>query len=226
MNHKNTIIFFAALSLITLMMGCSGSKYGTALEGKDMTVERDRNDRSPLYVVNGTILTSKEPRHTYLLLKPKYFEKVQVQKGEEAKLKYGKLGEYRAIETTLSDSVKAYNDLLDKYSTDFSERNTDSLPDAIKSETKPATLDSFTEIMGRLNYPEACKQRKVEGRVTVQFWVDISGRAQNPNIVEGIGWGCDYEAMRVAKTIHFMPGITYGKTVSVRMSIPFGFRLQ
>jgi TonB family protein len=50
-----------------------------------------------------------------------------------------------------------------------------------------------------LHYPELAKQNKVEGKVTVQFIVDISGELTNLTVVRGLGYGCDDEVVRLVK---------------------------
>jgi protein TonB len=48
-----------------------------------------------------------------------------------------------------------------------------------------------------------------------------------PEILKGIGYGCDEEALRVVKNLPaFSPGKMNGKPVKVRMRIPLSFRLR
>ncbi|HEY3403664.1 MAG TPA: TonB family protein [Ohtaekwangia sp.] len=50
-----------------------------------------------------------------------------------------------------------------------------------------------------LRYPEQAIENKIEGRVTVQFTVDTSGKISDFNILKGIGFGCDEEVVRLIK---------------------------
>ncbi len=50
-----------------------------------------------------------------------------------------------------------------------------------------------------LKYPEAAKEQKVRGRVTLEFDVSASGELSNFKIVKGLGYGCDEEAIRLVK---------------------------
>jgi TonB family protein len=51
----------------------------------------------------------------------------------------------------------------------------------------------------KMNYPEQALENKVEGRVTVQFTVDANGQLGEFKILNGIGYGCDDEVIRLIK---------------------------
>lgn len=80
---------------------------------------------------------------------------------------------------------------------------------ARSGETLPPTVDlAHPEIGNRafkqyleknIRYPEQAKSTNVEGRVTVQFTVDINGALTNFVILRGIGSGCDEELIRLIK---------------------------
>ncbi len=77
-----------------------------------------------------------------------------------------------------------------------------------KSESTP-TVDLAHPIMGNraykkyleenLRYPELALKNKIEGRVTIEFFVEIDGRLTELNIIRGIGAGCDEELIRLIK---------------------------
>ena len=48
-----------------------------------------------------------------------------------------------------------------------------------------------------LRYPEQALNNKVEGRVTVQFTVDPSGKMSDFRVLRGLGYGCDEEVIRL-----------------------------
>ncbi len=50
-----------------------------------------------------------------------------------------------------------------------------------------------------LKYPEAAREKKIRGRVTVQFRVSETGTLSNFQIINGLGYGCDEEAIRLIK---------------------------
>ena len=51
----------------------------------------------------------------------------------------------------------------------------------------------------KMNYPELALEKKIEGRVTVQFTVDANGQLGEFKVIKGIGYGCDDEVIRLIK---------------------------
>lgn len=81
-------------------------------------------------------------------------------------------------------------------------------------------------IVDNLKYPEAAKKGKIEGKVVVKFVVDEKGNVAKPEVMRGIGNGCDEEALRVIKAMPtWKPGEKEGKTVAVEMILPIQFKL-
>ena len=80
----------------------------------------------------------------------------------------------------------------------------------------------------KLRYPPAAQSRNVQGRVVVGFVVDTLGHLSDFRVVEGIGSGCDEEALRVARTVpnRWVPGRLDTKAVPVVYELPFTFRLK
>ncbi|MBX2960937.1 MAG: TonB family protein [Cyclobacteriaceae bacterium] len=50
-----------------------------------------------------------------------------------------------------------------------------------------------------IRYPEEAKTKKVQGRVTVEFFVETDGSLTGFTVVRGIGAGCDEELIRLIK---------------------------
>lgn len=50
-----------------------------------------------------------------------------------------------------------------------------------------------------LMYPEEAIKNQVEGKVTVQFTIGMSGQLSDFRIIRGIGYGCDEEVIRLIK---------------------------
>jgi TonB family protein len=50
-----------------------------------------------------------------------------------------------------------------------------------------------------MHYPQEAKVNKIEGRVTIEFMVESDGTLSNFNILNGIGYGCDEELIRLVK---------------------------
>jgi TonB family protein len=57
---------------------------------------------------------------------------------------------------------------------------------------------AFKEYMTQnLRYPEQALNNKVEGRVTVQFTIDPTGKMSDFRVLRGLGYGCDEEVIRL-----------------------------
>ena len=93
-------------------------------------------------------------------------------------------------------------------------------------------LDQRPELIGRLRtlwrevkYPESARRAGIEGQVIVQFAVDVEGYARDARIREGIGGGCDEEAIRViTEHARFRPAISEGSAIRWTMSLPIRCR--
>lgn len=82
-------------------------------------------------------------------------------------------------------------------------------------------------LVSNLQYPPAAREGNVEGRVMVNFIVERDGRLSNISILQGIGGGCDEEALRVMKNAPaWLPGEHKGQKVRVQCTIPITFKLQ
>lgn len=85
----------------------------------------------------------------------------------------------------------------------------------------------FKYLMSEMKYPKEAREKGIEGRVKVEFVVDKDGTLSDVNAIEGIGAGCDEEAVRVLKNAPaFKPGTQNGKPVRVRMMVPIVFKLS
>jgi TonB family protein len=77
-----------------------------------------------------------------------------------------------------------------------------------------------------LKYPKAARDAKVEGTVVIAFVVLENGEISTPEILRGIGKGCDEEVLRLVKeSPTWTPGKKDGKVVKTRMRLPVRFKL-
>ncbi len=78
-----------------------------------------------------------------------------------------------------------------------------------------------------LRYPQEAINEEVEGGVKIRFVVEPNGRISNPEILEGIGSGCDEEAMRLVLNMPaWIPGELTDKKVPVYSQLLIKFELQ
>lgn len=93
-------------------------------------------------------------------------------------------------------------------------------------EQMPELKGGLGALQQKINYPERARKAGIEGRVVVQFIVTENGKVEDPQVIRGIGGGCDEEALRVVKQAEFEPGQQRGQPVRVQYSLPIIFRLQ
>lgn len=75
-------------------------------------------------------------------------------------------------------------------------------------------------------YPKECIEEGIEGRVTVQFIVDVDGSVIKPKVVKPINPYLDKEAVRVVSTMpKWIPGNQRGKTLRVQLNVIVTFIL-
>ena len=85
----------------------------------------------------------------------------------------------------------------------------------------------YSNVSRAVNYPSEALQKGIEGRVDVQFVVNKDGSVSEVTVVNGIGAGCDDEAVKaIRNAASFKPGHQGGKPVRVRMVVPILFKLD
>lgn len=78
-----------------------------------------------------------------------------------------------------------------------------------------------------LDYPQAAKDAKKEGTIYLVFKVSKEGEIDDVQILRGIGYGLDEEAMRVIRNApNWIPGKQNGENVAVKMRVPIKFNLD
>lgn len=85
----------------------------------------------------------------------------------------------------------------------------------------------FAYLNQKMRYPGEAQRAGVEGIVVVTFVVAPDGAITNAQIVKGLGFGTDEEALRVINSMpHWKPGKQNGRTVPVRYTLPIRFNIQ
>jgi len=84
-----------------------------------------------------------------------------------------------------------------------------------------------TYMMESISYPEEAKLNQETGIVYVSFVVNSEGDVTNVTIAKGVSNLLDAEAIRVVKEMpKWIPGEVDGENVSVKMVLPFNFKLD
>ena len=79
-------------------------------------------------------------------------------------------------------------------------------------------------IKDNLIYPEEAKTANVKGTVVVCFIVEKTGGRTSIEVINGIGSGCDEEAMRLVRKMKtWIPGTIGGKAVRVKYKLSIVF---
>ena len=77
-----------------------------------------------------------------------------------------------------------------------------------------------------LKYPLEAKKNSIQGIVSVLFYIDQDGAVKNAEVVNGIGYGCDEEAIRIVEAMpKWKPASQNGKSVNFYIKLNVTFRL-
>jgi TonB family protein len=88
-----------------------------------------------------------------------------------------------------------------------------------------AALGNYLE--KNLKYPMAAQRANVSGRVFLSFIVTTAGEIKNVEVLKGIGFGTDEEALRVVAAMpRWQPGSQGGVPVNVKYNLPINFQLE
>jgi len=83
-------------------------------------------------------------------------------------------------------------------------------------------------MLAKLKYPLAAIDQGISGVVLISLFVDENGHAFDHRIQEGIGEGCDEEALRAVKAVpdNWLPGILDNSPVTSQYLFPVSFTLR
>ena len=83
-------------------------------------------------------------------------------------------------------------------------------------------------VNAHLTYPQAAKEAKAQGRVTLQFTIYPDGSLRDTKVLRGVNPELDAEALRVisASPADWTPGYVHGEPVKVTYVFPVVFKLK
>lgn len=82
-------------------------------------------------------------------------------------------------------------------------------------------------LISAVRYPAEAKKSGVRDRVIISFIVETDGQLTDVDILKGLGFGCDEEAIRVVQTMpRWIPGSQSGKAVRTKYHFPILFGLD
>ena len=82
-------------------------------------------------------------------------------------------------------------------------------------------------IKRNMRYPKCAKEKKIEGRVLVSFYVETDGSLTNLSIAKSVDSRLNKEALRIVKKMpKWEPGQLGGKVVRMKFFLPIEFRCK
>lgn len=135
----------------------------------------------------------------------------------------------RNIEEEISQALTARNTLVPPPPPAPDAPLADEIFQVVEEQPTPVRgYDAFLKYIGEnIQYPQQARLKGTQGKVFVQFVVYNDGTVADVQILQGLGDGCDQEAVRViANAPKWNPGKQNGKPVNVRMSVPINFKLD
>ena len=93
------------------------------------------------------------------------------------------------------------------------------------AEVQPELVGGIEALASAIVYPEDARAEGVEGRVIVQFVVDLEGAVTKPVVVRSPDERLSRAALAAVLAQRFTPGKVRGEPVQVRFSLPVTFRL-
>lgn len=87
----------------------------------------------------------------------------------------------------------------------------------------PKELTKF--IYANLRYPEAALEAKIEGTVIVEYDIDYRGNVVETRLLQGLGFGCDEEAIRIVRLLKFIVGRNRGVKVVFHQKARIRFKM-
>lgn len=95
-------------------------------------------------------------------------------------------------------------------------------PATTAAEASPVELiGGYEALNAQLRYPAAAQAQHVQGTVTLQLRIDPAGVPQDVEVIKGLGYGCDEEALRVMRAARYHNSA--GQDHEIRLSLPFPY---
>lgn len=78
-----------------------------------------------------------------------------------------------------------------------------------------------------IQYPQRAYENFVTGEVIVGFLIDNAGNVSDAKIIQGLGYGCDDEVLRVVQAMpNWKPASHEGQAVWTSYEVPVNFSLE
>lgn len=85
----------------------------------------------------------------------------------------------------------------------------------------------FKYLGEQVKYPEEAQEKKIQGRVITQFYVEKDGKISDIRILNNLNYYLSMEAFRVIQAMpDWTPGTLEGEKVRVKFTLPINFMIQ
>ena len=175
----------------------------------------------PIYIVDGE--RTKEIDN----IDPKDIESISVLKNESAISKYGDEGKNGVIEVTTKSAIT--KSALKDTAKDKLRISPEEIFVVVEDQPQftGGTKALMQYLRDNIKYPKESHEKKIEGRVIVNFVVNTDGSISDVSVIRGIDPMLDAEAMRVISEMpNWKPGMQRGEAVRVRFTLPIVYRLR
>jgi len=96
----------------------------------------------------------------------------------------------------------------------------------IKKAEYPGGADALKKFVKQtLRYPKEALLHRVEGRVYLKYEVNEKGKVHSISVVNGLGYGCDEEAIRIIGLLKYSPVKNRGLKVNTKFKLTIPFKL-
>lgn len=96
----------------------------------------------------------------------------------------------------------------------------------VKKAEYPGGQDALRKfVKENLRYPQEALLHRVEGKVFLKYEVNDKGKVYYALVVNGIGYGCDEEAIRIVKLLQYPSQINKGVRINTKFKIAIHFNL-
>jgi TonB family protein len=153
-------------------------------------------------------------------LKPEQIESLSVVKDRTTLEKYGE----KAIRSIIDIKLKMDNSGSKTETTNENEIFT-------SAEKNPEFSNGgisgmYKYLSKNIKYPKEAKKARVSGRVYIKMVIEKDGSIGEVKVLQGIGFGCDEEAVRVIKSMpNWKPAYQNGNPVRIYYQMPVVFKL-
>lgn len=80
-------------------------------------------------------------------------------------------------------------------------------------------------IRQHLQYPEEASRNGIEGTVALRYEIDYKGNVTDVQVLSGLGYGCDEEAVRLVRLLKFDVPTARGLKVTFHNTLKVHFRM-